>query len=174
VWLALLGALFAASAIYPITAIYSKANGFQDRPTLDGTRYMEWARPDDYRAILWLRENTRGDEVIVEAVGPDYTEYARISTQTGLSTLLGWPGHEYQWRQTYDEINLRQPVVEDIYGAKDLAEVGALLERYGVTYLYIGSLEREKYGISRGDEVPYQSFMDLAYQDGTVSIYQLR
>ncbi len=135
---------------------------------------MEWQRPDDHRAIAWLRENTGGDEVIVEATGPDYSEYARVSTQTGLSTLLGWPGHEYQWRESYAEPNRRQPVVEAIYTSEDPEEIRALLAEYGVSYLYIGSLEREKYGISRENEEKYERFMDLAYQEGMVSIYRWR
>ena len=59
-------------------------------------------------AAAWLRSAAYG--VIVEASKPDasYTDYARISTYSGLPTVLGWPMHEAQWRGTYDPQGTRQ------------------------------------------------------------------
>ena len=56
--------------------------------------------------------------VILEATKPDasYTEYARISTYSGLPTVLGWPMHEAQWRGTYDPQGTRQDDIRRLYG----------------------------------------------------------
>ncbi|MDP2954017.1 MAG: DUF2298 domain-containing protein, partial [Chloroflexota bacterium] len=158
-WLWLVWALFGGSLIYPLAAVYAKADGFRGIPTLDGTHYMEELYPDDHGAIAWVRANTQGDEVLVEAVGPDYSEYARVSTQTGLATLLGWVGHEAQWREGFAEGSPRQEAIEAIYTSGDPPRVKALLEKYGADYLYIGALERAKYGISQEDEAIYRDFL---------------
>ena len=63
-----------------------------------GDRFLERGAPADHRAIEWLRQNAPGRPVVVEAVGGDYTEHARVSTFSGLPTMIGWVGHELQWR----------------------------------------------------------------------------
>ena len=77
---------------YPLGATWTKSNGFRGEPTLMGDRFLERGAPADYRAIEWLRQNAQGRPVVVEAVGGDYSEHARVSTFSGLPTLIGWVG----------------------------------------------------------------------------------
>ena len=64
-----------------------------------GCGWLRRRAPGDPGAIDWLREHAPGDAVVLEAVGDDYSAFghARISTFTGLPTVIGWPGHELQW-----------------------------------------------------------------------------
>ena len=56
-----------------------------------------------------------GDPVIVEgAQYLEYTHYGRVSAFTGLPTLMGWGGHEYQWRFNW----LQQPGRGDVIGQR--------------------------------------------------------
>ncbi len=118
-WAVGLVALLAVTAIYPVLAAYNKADGFQVSPTLDGTAYMAQYSPDDHAAIEWLNQNVSGAPVVLEATGGSYSQYARVSSQTGLPTVLGWGGHELQWRGNYDEAGKREPDIDKIYGSLD-------------------------------------------------------
>ena len=58
---------------------------------------------------------------MLEAVGDDYSAFghARISTFTGLPTVMGWLGHELQWG--HDPGRRRQDV-EALYRAQTAEE----------------------------------------------------
>ncbi len=81
--------------------------------SLDGTAYIGSYAPDDLSAIYWLRQAPDG--VIVEAVGGSYSGYARMATYSGLPNVLGWPGHESQWRGGAVEMGSREADIETIY-----------------------------------------------------------
>jgi YYY domain-containing protein len=171
-WLAGFEVLFLAGLVYPLAAGYTKAGGFQVEPTLDGTAYVADHNPDDYAAIRWLNENVEGTPVILEATGGSYTYYARVSSQTGLPTLLGWDFHEVQWRGTGEEGNQRKPDIEKIYGSLDAQAALTLMDKYGVKYVYVGPLERSHYPPAALDKFAY--IMDMVYQQGAVTIYKRR
>ena len=101
-------ALFAISLLFPYYAVQSRAVEYRGRvdasnrrePTLNGLAYIEHFNPDEYEALMWLRAQ-EGAPVVLEAVernGGQYSSYSRVSANTGFPTLLGWVGHEYQWR----------------------------------------------------------------------------
>ncbi len=171
-WLAGFGALFLAGMVYPLAAGYTKAGGFKSEPTLDGTAYMAEHNPDDYAAIQWLNENVKGAPVILEATGGSYTYYGRVSSQTGLPTLLGWDFHEVQWRGSGEEGNKRKPDIKTIYGTLDAQVALTLMDKYDVEYVYVGSLERGRYPSAALDKFDY--IMDVVYQRGAVTIYKRR
>jgi uncharacterized membrane protein len=116
----------------------------------------------DYEAIQWLKKEVKGKPVILEAWGGEYTEYARITSFTGLPTVLGWPGHELQWRGNYDEAGRRQGIVSRIYETADANEAQQLLNQFNVEYVYVGVLERDKFGAA-GNLDKFKEFMDVAY-----------
>ena len=84
-------------------------------------------------------------DVVLESVGDDYSAFghARISTFTGLPTVLGWPGHELQWGH---DAGTRRADVARMYEETGANEARALLRRYGVRYVVVGRLERTDYG----------------------------
>ena len=92
--------------IYPYFGFGSRIKGYSiSSATLDGTAYLERSSPDEMAAIRWLQQAPYG--VVAEAVGGSYTGFARVSTMSGLPAVLGWPGHESQWRGGGKEIGSR-------------------------------------------------------------------
>jgi hypothetical protein len=164
--------LFALAMIYPVVAGLDKAGGFAHQPTLDGLAWVRQHSPDEYAAVQWLNKHVRGTPVILEATGGSFTEYGRVSSRTGLPTLLGWGGHELQWRGNYEEPGRREPDINTIYGSLDTQHVLTLLEKYDITYVYVGSLERGKY--SPAALAKFSRFMDVVFQQGNVTIYKRR
>jgi YYY domain-containing protein len=131
---------------YPIGATWTKSNGFKGEPTLMGDRFLERGAASDYRAIEWLRQNAVGRPVVVEAVGGDYSDHARVSTFSGLPTIIGWVGHELQWRGQRPDYNPRQDAVDTIYRSESRSEIMRVAQTYRVKYVFFGTLERTKYG----------------------------
>ena len=118
----------------------------------------------------WLRQRP-GTPVVVEAVGEDYTQHGRVSAFTGLPTLLGWPDHQRQWRGTIRPWQGRREAVERIYTSSDQSEVSALLARYSVSYVYVGELERRRYGGAAGESL--RRFLEVAFERPGVTIYRV-
>ena len=141
-----LAALLAAGAIvYPVAGTYARKDGFTRAPTLDGLGWLRDRAPGDPGAIAWLNDSAVGDEVVLEAVGDDYSAFghARISTFTGMPTVLGWPGHERQWGHG---VGTRRADVERMYESPTTAGAQQLLDRYDVRWVVVGPLERTEYG----------------------------
>ena len=61
--------------------------------TLDGLAYLKDSHAGDAGAVTFLR-TLEGDERIVEAEGGDYTYYSRVSSFTGIPSVVGMPFHE--------------------------------------------------------------------------------
>ena len=167
--------LIGGALVYPPASVLSRAASFSGPPTLDGMAYVARIAPADYRAIQWLWQNVPGRAVIVEATGGSYSQYGRISWNTGLPTLLGWDFHESQWRGTSDEQRVRQADIDTIYRSGNRTAVTDLLRRYDVTYVYVGPLELEKYGRpSRAGIDALATFLDVAYRADGAIIYKVR
>jgi YYY domain-containing protein len=154
---------------YPLGATWTKSNGFRGEPTLMGDRFLERGALGDHRAIEWLRQNAQGRPVVVEAVGGDYSEHARVSTFSGLPTLLGWVGHELQWRGDRPEYGRRQQAVDTVYRATARDEITRVAEMYRVRYVFFGSLERAKYGPEAQSRL--DRLLPVAYSRAGTTIY---
>ena len=133
--------------------------------TLDYFDMFQRQNPDEAATINWL--GNAPDGVVTEAIGGSYSGYARVSTLTGQPTLLGWPGHESQWRGGYEEQGSRQGDVEMLYATKDWQIASAIIARYHIRYIFVGGLERGK----PLQEEKFQSHLRVAFQQGTVTIY---
>jgi YYY domain-containing protein len=141
-----LAALAAAAALaYPVAGTYARKDGFTRSPTLDGLGWLRDRAPGDPGAIAWLNDEAAGKEVLLEAVGDDYSAFghARMSTFTGLPTVLGWPGHELQWGH---RAGTRREDVARMYESPTTVGAQELLRRYDVRWVVVGPLERTEYG----------------------------
>jgi YYY domain-containing protein len=149
----------------------SDANG-QRYPTLDGMAYMTNSnRADDYAAIQWLNANVKGRPVIAEAVGGSYTDYGRVAVHTGLPTVVNWPFHQMQWRGGAGPLGSRESDISTLYSSLTWTdEVKAIMDKYDIRYVYVGQLEREKYG--PGGLTKFDRSMRMVYQAGSVAIYE--
>ena len=143
-------------------------------PSLDGLRYLKTTRPAEYRAVLWLRRAVRGTPVILEAQGPSYQDFGRISMYTGLPTVLGWEYHVQQRGNSQKEISDRAAAVKQIYSAQVVSGAEMLLRRYHVAYVYIGWLERQTYpaaGLAKFAKE--KGAFELAYENQESRIYRV-
>ncbi len=172
-WRALVLLPLCLGMFYPLLATWTKADGFQPYAgrTLDGTAYLAAASPDDAAAVAWMNTHLRSG-VLAEAVGGSYSGYARVSAQTGLPTVIGWPFHEVQWRGDASLLGTREQDVAQLYQTREWVEAQEIVQRYGIDYVYVGPLERATYAplVDRKFEV----FMDVVYQNAGVTIYATR
>lgn len=162
--------LLTLALVYPILSLWNKTNGFNPAGgfTLDGAAYLSRQAPDDMAGVEWLKNAPAG--IVLEAVGSSYSEFARVSTHSGQPTLLGWPGHESQWRGGGAEMGNRSQDIEFIYRSNDWDRVRELLEYYDIRYVYVGPLERRSY---RVEETKFQRHLETAFQSGQVTIYRV-
>lgn len=138
-------ALLTFVLIYPYFSINSYYGELKMYKGLRGTSYLQTKYPSDNKAIEWFNNEITGQPVILEAQGDSYTDYARISSNTGLPTVLGWTVHEWLWRGSYDVPSPRIEEVKKMYESADNEETKNLIQKYHVAYVFIGDLEREKY-----------------------------
>jgi YYY domain-containing protein len=167
-------------AVYPLTAVPQRYQGFTRDTSLDGLDYMKTSDPSDYAAIRWLNATVTGDPVIVEAPGGEYTLYGRVSIFTGLPSPINWQGHEWQWRvnwvnkgQNSADFFRRVTDVNHIYTDPSPQDVLSLMKLYHAHYLYVGSLEEQTYLSSGVSLQRFGSFMKIVYQNNGVTIYQV-
>jgi len=155
---------------YPYFALMSYYGDLKTYHGLDGTKYLAEKYPSDAKAIEWLNNHVKEQPVILEAQGDSYTDYARVSSNTGLPTVLGWTVHEWLWRGTYDIPAPRIEEVKTLYESSDLSSTKSLLQKYKVKYVFVGTLEREKYSVN---EEKFKTLGKIAFENGTTIIYQL-
>ena len=170
-WRAVVGLLCLAAAVYPAASFYSKAGEFRPAWTLDGSAFMRVSDPSDYAAITWLNNHVRGDAVLAEATGDEYSNFARFGTFTGLESILGWAGHELQWRGAWVQQPVRIADLAQLYTSTNPDEVKNLLRRYNVSYVVVGPLERQKYG-NRAFTL-FERFGTVAFQDAGTTVYHI-
>lgn len=169
---ALLGLLLLAALYFPVGAIMERSGGgagaFSGH-TLDGLAFVQDSSPGEYAAIVWLREAAPAGR-LVEAVGQDYSDYGRISAATGRPALLGWKGHERQWRSSPVGLDAREEAVRAIYAGANPQQAQRLLDEYGIRYIYLGHRERAAYGIADLSQLGH--FLKIAFQQDGVIVYE--
>jgi uncharacterized membrane protein len=163
--------LVAAGLSYTIAAIPSKAGGFVGTPTLDGTRYIREYRPEEYGAVQWLKANAPEGSVMVEASGGSYSEFNWVSAHSGVPTLLGWGGHELQWRGNYDEPGRREPDISAIYEGHSAQALFEILDRYGIDFVLVGPLERRSFGLNATRLLKLDQSLRRVYGTDGLTIY---
>lgn len=153
---------------YPVLAYPDKTNGFQSPwgYTLDAGAYMTRQAPDDAAAIAWLRDGPVG--IVAEAVGGQYSGYARVATLSGLPTVLGWPGHEGQWRGGYDEVGTREQDIRTLYETADWETALEIIRRYKIRFIFLGDLEMRTYAVN---PLKFEINLGLGFEQGTTRVF---
>jgi YYY domain-containing protein len=157
-----------AGLVYAPLSLWTKTNGFSAAHglTLDGTEYLARQAPDEVEAIRWLQEAPLG--VLVEAVGSSYSIYGRVAAHSGQPSILNWPFHQVQWRGSSEILGSRQGDVERIYTSNNWIEVESILHQYDVSYVYVGTLERNAYRVNEGK---FMRFLPPVFRNDSVTIY---
>ncbi|MBI2121664.1 MAG: hypothetical protein HYT98_00940 [Candidatus Sungbacteria bacterium] len=146
---------------YPIKALnefYLSSNSAQ---TLDGSLFLKTLYPDDYAAVMWLNNNARQREVLIEAAGDSYTDYGRIGIFSGMMNPINWMTHEWGWRfkpqgeppadpnapreSGWSKVAALSGEIRGIYESNDPETTRALLRKHSAGFIYIGDLERKEY-----------------------------
>ncbi len=163
--------LLLVSFLYPAFGLWDKTNHFASAKglTLDGTSTLS---PDELAAVQWLRREPVG--VVTEAINQasSYSNYSRISEYSGDPTIIGWTGHESQWRGNSlnpAELGIRVTNVETLYRTADWQQTLQIINQYGVRYIFVGDLERSSYRVS---ESKFQRYLKIVFSQGSVVIYE--
>jgi uncharacterized membrane protein len=189
-WQIGLAIFIGAMLLYPMTATLAKIRDRMtpDAPhTLDGMTYMAFALhsdegtemdlSQDYNAIRWMQDNVVGSPVIVEAHLSEYRWGTRYTIYTGLPGVIGWNWHQRQQRTLLPDnwVWDRVTAIAEFYETTNPDSAAEFLERYDVTYIVVGQLERAKYS-SEGIEkfAEYNGIMwNEVYRDQDTVIYEV-
>ncbi len=169
-WLGLVPLLFLVS-IFPYFSVRSYFGNLKTYQGLDGLSWLNTQYPNDYHGILWIQANTSPSSVIVEADGDSYTDYARVSSFTGRQTIIGWAVHEWLWRGTYDVVAPRREEVRQIYENIDIDSIRPILNKYQVKYIFVGTIERQKY--TSLAESKFNKIGQEVFRSGDTAIYSV-
>jgi YYY domain-containing protein len=172
IFLGALVILLATSLTYPALSLPNKTNNFKPAIglTLDDFTRIQLNNPDEAAAMLWLK--SAPDGVLAEAVpdgGGSYTGFARISEYTGLPAVLGWAGHEEQWRGSYSPQGTRSDDIAALYSTPKWDTARDIIRKYHIKYVYVGDLERTTYAVQ---EEKFQKNLVQVFQKGNVVIYE--
>ena len=94
---------------------------------------------------------------------------------TGLPTVIGWMNpHEVMWRGNWDKVSGRDREVDNIYNDPSSEQTLTVLTKYNVEYIYVGTLEIQKYPAESlqkfaGDSDRYK----LIYEKDDITIYRV-
>jgi len=160
-------------SIYPLFSVRSYFGGLTRYEGIYGLNWLAVEYPDDYEAIMWFKQSgieSKG-RILLEADGDSYTDYQRFSVFTGMPTPIGWAVHEWLWRGTYDVVSPRREDVRVIYESPDPELTRELLRGYGVRFVVIGSLERQKF-----TALAEEKFAELGipvFESGQTVIYEV-
>ncbi len=159
---------------YPVFATISRSHQFDGEPTLDGAAYLAQQYPDEFNAIQWLN-NISGTPVVLQSPGQTYKLNTHITAFTGLPTVIGWAGHEKNWRNRARTIDERWSQVPKVYTSDDINEVYRILIKYQVDYIYIGEVEEERYHGYNARRIfeNYPDRFELVYHNPNVHIYKV-
>jgi len=162
---------------YLIIGTYNITDGFRysfgrDYPSIDGLAFMKQAHRSDYQAIQWINKNIKKSPIILEYVGYEYTYASRVSSFTGLPTLVGWRFHSSQL--TGLDVSVRENDVHEIYNTTENDQAVELLKKYNISYIFVGELEKRYYDAQSLKKFPEnQKIYNLIYSQSEAQIYEV-
>ncbi len=170
--------LMGAGMLYTPAAVVTKTSGFGSlSPTVSALEHLSMTDPDIGRAIVWVRQNVPSNAIVLEGRGESYrAEQNRISTYTGRATLLGWEGHELQWRgSSYSfQAQGRTQALETVYQKGTVREIQKVLQEWDIRYVSLGPEERRQYEISEARLALLERVLDPVFSAGAIRIYRRR
>ncbi len=173
IWNSIVALIIGAGGVYSMAALLSKTDAFKGPANLDGLAYVEAIAPGELEALQWLRDQPRDPQaVVLEATGLQYTRYGRVSSVTGMPTVLGWAGHEVQWRGSDALFRGRAEDIARMYSEPDKTQVLPSLQKYNVRYVYVGALERTDFPAA--SLAGFGQVMDTVFQNQGATIFRVR
>ncbi|HEY7113596.1 MAG TPA: DUF2298 domain-containing protein [Thermoanaerobaculia bacterium] len=168
-WLS--AAAAAVALLYPANATVSRLRQREGPFSLDALPALARRSSGDAAAIVWLEQHAPARSVILEATGDPYREFARISSHTGLPTVMGWANHEGLWRSNDPEIAARAQLVRGFYSTADEETAQEIVKKFDVRYVVLGDLERQSH--PNADHIANFLFLNPVLK-GTTTVYEVR
>ena len=114
---------------------------------IDATQFIKEVSTADADAINWINANLTEKHVISEMPGLSYTYFNRISSFTGMPTVMGWSTHEWLWSGANGEVkppeqDRRQKDMIRLYKTDDIIKAAHIVEKYNIDYIYYGLCEK--------------------------------
>jgi len=161
-------------AIYPSFSIPSYYGNLKKPPELDGGIWLKNLYPEDEEIVDFLNTKITGQPVILEAQGDSYTDYERISANTGLPTVAGWWVHEWLWRGSSEAVGERISEIENLYQSDDIDLTKKIIKKYRIKFVIIAGMEKEKYANLNYDKFNKIGKIIFHSQNYNGLIYQLK
>jgi len=155
-------------ANFAVNSYYGELKVYQG---LSGIEWLKRDYPNEYGVTEWLKENVKGQPVILEAPGDSYTDFNVISSYTGLPTVSGWFVHEWLWRGDAKYPQERVTDIVEVYTSPNVELTKSLLKKYNVGYVIVGTFERQKY--PNLDEAKFEKLGTQVFFSGNTKIYQV-
>jgi len=160
--------ILSTGLIYPFFTLRERMNSFANFDwSLDGNNYYAKTIPLENDAIRILNSVNYG--FVAEAVGSSYSNYGRVSKLSGLPSILGWPGHESQWRGGAAEIGNRESDIKDLFTTSNWDHARAILDKYKIQYIFVGILEKNTYPVSINK---FDDNLESIFNNSEITIYQ--
>lgn len=151
VWSVAALAALLAGLPYPPSALAARLGERPPEWSLDALAHLGREAPAEAALVAWVRKNVPPGSRVLQAEGESYRpESARLSTATARPALLGWVGHERQWRgREWERLSAgRSEAIRRIYEEAEGTGLTALLARWRIGYVLIGPEERRRYALS--------------------------
>ena len=165
-----IGFVIFCGLLYPTFGVMTKTNNLNPPfgYTLNDFERVWRETPEDAAAIEFLLTQPKG--IIAEAIGGGYSAYGRISMYTGFQTVLGWTGHEAQWRGSYEPQGTRFDDINRLYTTSNWEEAQDIINTYNIRYIYIGNLERTSMPVN---EEKFYLYLTPIFQQGNTVIFEV-
>lgn len=174
-----------AGMLYPILGIYWRTQAGELRAvevsgqlTLDGVDSMRDYRlgtADDFAALTCFGDTISGDNyTVAQVVGGSYDGGTGLTgTVTGIPNLFNWAGHQGQWRgNTYGQIaGSRESDIETLYTDPTWRTTQAIIDQYGIDFIYFGSAEQGRYGAEA--EIKFRDRLEVVCERGNARYFRV-
>jgi YYY domain-containing protein len=137
---------------------------------IDGFDWMKRTNPDDYAAAMYLSE-LPGEYVLVEAGGNFDLHYTRMSSVTGIPSILGGTAHEQSWRGDNPPGWVEERISDLSIRYEQPERTSEIMAKYNADFLILGAAERTQYQVP-DDFDAYLSDLEPVFISGETVIYQ--
>jgi YYY domain-containing protein len=135
--------LLVSLSMYAALGIAWQVEAGREDATLDARAYLQDYHPGEVRAIEWLADRP-GQPTLASAPGVSIYQWVNgPSSLTGLPTVAGW-AHEIGYRGEEAYFDRVEDVDRLFEGSPE--QRARLIEQYDVAFVYVGPVERERYG----------------------------
>lgn len=137
-WRTAFGCLIVLAAVFPLLSGTAWYDGYRHWRGLDGEHFLETQRPEESRALAWLRLQPPGG--LLELSGASWSEANRLGVFSGRDTWIGWRDHERLWHEGAPlsrEVERRMHLTEAIFESGDVKALEQVLEMSGARYVVV-------------------------------------